>query len=74
MSQYIHSVEALGDLGPKNLDKVSKIVAKNRALDDLNLKLFLDVGHREIKLYDCTSASLFESIFFFSPPLFLYSV
>jgi hypothetical protein len=36
----------------KNLDKVSKIVAKNRALDDLNLKLFLDVGHREIKLYD----------------------
>ncbi|KWU42977.1 RNI-like protein, partial [Rhodotorula sp. JG-1b] len=71
VSQYIHSVEALGDLGPKNLDKVSKIVAKNRALDDLNLKLFLDVGHREIKLYDCTKITdrALASISTFAPHL-----
>lgn len=57
MSRYIHSVDALGDLGPKNLDKVAKIVSKHRALDNDNLKLFLDVGMTELRLYDCTSAS-----------------
>ncbi|GAA5863638.1 hypothetical protein JCM3774_001199 [Rhodotorula dairenensis] len=71
VSQYIHSVEALGDLGPKNLDKVSKIVSKNRALDDQNLKLFLDVAHREVKLYDCTKLTdqALSSISTFAPHL-----
>ncbi|GAA5985880.1 hypothetical protein JCM10908_006317 [Rhodotorula pacifica] len=71
ISQYIHSVEALGDLGPKNLDKVAKIVSKHRALDDENLKLFLDVGHREIRLYDCTKLThtALSSISTFSPHL-----
>ncbi|GAA6061024.1 hypothetical protein JCM10212_001080 [Sporobolomyces blumeae] len=55
IGQYINDVEALGDIGASNLDRVAKIVCKNRALNGENLKLFLEVGHRELKLYDCTN-------------------
>ncbi|GAA5960185.1 hypothetical protein JCM21900_000432 [Sporobolomyces salmonicolor] len=57
IGQYINDVEALGDIGPKNLDRVAKIVCKNRGLTGNNLRLFLDIGHRELKLYDCTNLS-----------------
>ncbi|BGP18423.1 hypothetical protein JCM10213_001670 [Rhodosporidiobolus nylandii] len=57
IASFISSVEtgAFSYLGPKNLDRLAKIVSKNRALDGENLKLFLEVGHRELKLYDCTN-------------------
>lgn len=53
---HINNVEALGDIGPKNLDRVAQIVCRNRALSGENLNLFLEVGHTELRLYDCTSA------------------
>ncbi|GAA5973481.1 hypothetical protein JCM11641_006484 [Rhodosporidiobolus odoratus] len=46
---------AFSYLGPKNLDKLAKIVSKNRALDGENMRLFLEVGHREVRLFDCTN-------------------
>ncbi|GAA5913433.1 hypothetical protein JCM6882_001960 [Rhodosporidiobolus microsporus] len=57
IASFISSVEpgAFSYLGAKNLDRVAKIVCKNRALDGENMKLFLEVGHRELKLYDCTN-------------------
>ncbi|GAA6043312.1 hypothetical protein JCM8097_001179 [Rhodosporidiobolus ruineniae] len=57
IATFISSVEtgAFSYLGPKNLDRIAKIVSKNRALDGENLKLFLEVGHRELRLYDCTN-------------------
>lgn len=51
---HIDHVEALGDIGPKNLDRIAKIVCKHRALTADNLGLFLEVDHRELTLYDCT--------------------
>lgn len=38
-----------------NLDRICKIVCKHRALTPQNLELFLDIGHTELSLYDCTS-------------------
>ncbi|GAA6012310.1 hypothetical protein JCM10207_002798 [Rhodosporidiobolus poonsookiae] len=57
IASFISSVEAgaFSYLGSKNLDRIAKIVSKNRALDGDNLKLFLEVGHRELRLYDCTN-------------------
>ncbi|KAM0755008.1 RNI-like protein [Meredithblackwellia eburnea MCA 4105] len=55
IGKQIDNVEALGDIGPKNLDKISKIVSKHRALTKENLELFLDIGHRSLSLYDCTN-------------------
>lgn len=57
IGKHIADVEALGDIGQSNLDKIAKIVSKHRALNSENLKLFLDIGHRELTLYDCTSTS-----------------
>ncbi|BGP34124.1 UV-damaged DNA-binding protein rad7 [Rhodotorula toruloides] len=57
IGSYIDDVEALGDIGHKNLDRVAKIVCKNRALNGENLRLFLEVAHKELRLYDCTRAS-----------------
>ncbi|ORY88973.1 hypothetical protein BCR35DRAFT_189676 [Leucosporidium creatinivorum] len=55
IGQHINNVEALGDIGPKNLDRVAQIVCKNRALTGENLSLFLEAGHTELRLYDCTN-------------------
>lgn len=67
----INNVDALGDIGPKNLDRISKIVAKHRALSGENLDLFLDAGHTELALYDCTNVNSEElgSIATFCPRL-----
>lgn len=64
---HINNVEALGDIGPKNLDRVAQIVCKNRALTPENLSLFLEVGHTELRLYDCTSESVLLSLLSPSP-------
>lgn len=52
----IAEVDALGDIGSKNLERIAKIVCKHRALSAENLGLFLDISHTELSLYDCTSA------------------
>jgi DNA repair protein RAD7 len=57
IGQQINNVDALGDVGSRNLDKISKIVCKHRALTSENLEVFLDISHRELSLYDCTSTS-----------------
>lgn len=62
IGSQIDNVEALGDIGPKNVDRIAKIVCKHRALTSDNLELFLDVSHRELSLYDCTSASLSSTL------------
>lgn len=65
------NVEALGDIGERNFDRIARAVCKHRALSDANLNLFLDVNHRELTLYDCTNikeASL-KSIASFCPHL-----
>lgn len=60
----IDRMEDLGEIGKDNLDRVAKIVCKLRALSGTNLKLFLEVGHTELTLYDCTSKFGFP---FFGP-------
>ncbi|SCV71669.1 BQ2448_3257 [Microbotryum intermedium] len=54
IGNHIDDVEALGDIGAKNLDRIAKIVCKNRALTGQNLSLFLEIDHTELSLYDCT--------------------
>ncbi|KDE04341.1 hypothetical protein, variant [Microbotryum lychnidis-dioicae p1A1 Lamole] len=54
IGNHIDDVEALGAVGAKNLDRIAKIVCKNRALTGQNLTLFLEIDHAELSLYDCT--------------------
>lgn len=55
IGKHIDNVEAFGDIGPANLDRVAQIVCKNRALTGDNMHLFLEASHTELTLYDCTS-------------------
>ncbi|KAK4050790.1 UV-damaged DNA-binding protein rad7 [Microbotryomycetes sp. JL201] len=55
IGEHIQDVEALGDIGPTNMDKVAQIVCRNRSLNQDNLKLFLEASHTELRLYDCTN-------------------
>ncbi|GAA98017.1 uncharacterized protein L969DRAFT_46361 [Mixia osmundae IAM 14324] len=66
---HIQNVEALGDIGTANLDKIAKIVCKNRALSPDTLKLFLDIQTTDLRLYDCTRLDQdgLQSIPVFSP-------
>lgn len=40
-----------------SLDRICQIVCKHRALVPGTLPLFLDIGHAELRLYDCVSKS-----------------
>ncbi|EPX70445.1 Rad7 Rhp7 [Schizosaccharomyces octosporus yFS286] len=54
IAEYIHDVEALGDIGQLNMDKISQIISKNRSLDDTTVQLFLTGDQTELRLYDCS--------------------
>ncbi|KAL1924843.1 uncharacterized protein VTP21DRAFT_4497 [Calcarisporiella thermophila] len=51
----IDRIEAFGDIGTKNLDKICKIICRLRQLDEQTVLLFLDPLLTELKLYDCTN-------------------
>ncbi|KDQ18733.1 hypothetical protein BOTBODRAFT_29109 [Botryobasidium botryosum FD-172 SS1] len=55
LGQHIDDVEALGDIGSRNMDAISMILAKNRSLTAENVQLFYDVRNTSLTLYDATS-------------------
>lgn len=71
VSRHIEDVEALGLIGQRNMDAISKSISKNRSLNPRTLQLFLSPGITTLSLYDCSkldSESL-QSIATFSPNL-----
>ncbi|KAJ1030049.1 hypothetical protein NDA16_000962 [Ustilago loliicola] len=71
VSRHIEDVEALGLIGQRNMEAISKSISKNRSLNPRTLQLFLSPGITTLSLYDCSkldSASL-QSIATFSPNL-----
>ncbi|KAI7854195.1 hypothetical protein BDC45DRAFT_463427 [Circinella umbellata] len=55
VARYIDDVEAFGEIGPANLDKLSKIISKNRKLTSHTARLFMEPTSRDLALYDCTN-------------------
>lgn len=55
ISTYIEDVEALGGIGERNIDTLSKSISKNRRLNDQTLQLFLEPHIESLSLYDCSS-------------------
>ncbi|SPO20340.1 related to RAD7 - nucleotide excision repair protein [Ustilago trichophora] len=71
VSRHIEDVEALGLIGFRNLDAISKSISKNRSLNPKTLQLFLSPTIKTLSLYDCSkldSESL-QSIATFAPNL-----
>ncbi|KAK6334089.1 hypothetical protein TWF696_002591 [Orbilia brochopaga] len=53
VAKHIDDVEALGNIGSYNMDKICQIISKNRSLTDHTMKLFLENGDTTLSLYDC---------------------
>ncbi|KAK6464269.1 putative DNA repair protein [Scheffersomyces coipomensis] len=55
ISANISDVDALGDIGQVNLNKLSQILSKNRSLNDDTISLFLNPSLKSIEFWDCSN-------------------
>ncbi|CAO3589259.1 unnamed protein product [Absidia cylindrospora] len=55
IADHIDDVEALGDISFINMDKIAKIICRNRQLTNHTARLFMQPHIRELCLYDCTN-------------------
>ncbi|KIP02584.1 hypothetical protein PHLGIDRAFT_130667 [Phlebiopsis gigantea 11061_1 CR5-6] len=55
ISKHIDDIEALGDIGSMNMDRIAKAIAKDRSLTSENAALFYDVRNANLTLYDATN-------------------
>ncbi|KAF3927114.1 hypothetical protein AA313_de0208041 [Arthrobotrys entomopaga] len=54
VAKHIDDVEALGDIGSHNMDKICQIISKNRSLNDHTMKLFIEPAEHVLRFYDCS--------------------
>jgi len=54
ISKHINDVEAFGDIGSVNLDKIIRALCRNRSLTPENAILFYDVRNTNLNVYDGT--------------------
>ncbi|TFY82775.1 hypothetical protein EWM64_g1228 [Hericium alpestre] len=55
ISKHINDVEAFGDIGAANLDRIIRALCRNRSLTPENVKLFYGAGNTELTFYDATT-------------------
>ncbi|ORZ22686.1 hypothetical protein BCR41DRAFT_302825 [Lobosporangium transversale] len=54
IANCIEDVEGFGDISDLSMDKICRIISRNRSLNANTLQLFLDSRHSDLSLYDCT--------------------
>ncbi|CAN6615214.1 DNA repair protein Rad7p [Trichomonascus vanleenenianus] len=54
LSKYIDQVDALGEIGANNMDKIGRILTRNRQLNDATVKLFLSSELTSLEFWDCS--------------------
>lgn len=54
MTQNINDVELLGEIGTHNKNKICRILAKNRSLNDKTINLFFDNKTTCLEFWDCS--------------------
>ncbi|KAG0315884.1 hypothetical protein BGZ99_007184 [Dissophora globulifera] len=71
IASCIEDVEAFGDISEISMDKICKIISRNRSLNTDTVHLFLDTRHTDLSLYDCTdiTADGLQNIAKFCPNL-----
>lgn len=71
ITSNIDQVETLGDIGTSNLNEISKILSKNRSLDNSTMALFLNPNMTKIEFWDCSNvdSDSFNKIASFCPNL-----
>lgn len=51
----INDVDVLGDIGQANMMKISRILSKNRSLDNSTVSLFLNPNLTSLQFWDCSN-------------------
>ncbi|QRW13231.1 DNA-dependent ATPase [Ceratobasidium sp. AG-Ba] len=71
IAKHIDNLEALGDIGQINMDRIAKILAKQRSLTESTAKLFYDVENTSLTLYDASrlEPSAFHTLIGLNPNL-----
>lgn len=54
ISKHINDVEAFGDIGTVNLDRIVRVLCRNRSLTPENATLFYDTRNTSLNIYDGT--------------------
>ncbi|KAL6452575.1 RAD7 DNA repair protein RAD7 [Candida maltosa Xu316] len=55
ITENIEDVDVLGDIGQVNLNRISKILSKNRSLNDKTIALFLSPELKKLEFWDCSN-------------------
>lgn len=55
ITTHIDDVEALGDIGGENKNKISRILSRNRRLDSDTMKFFFDTQLKTLEFWDCSN-------------------
>lgn len=55
ITSKIDDVEVLGDIGATNMNKISRILSRNRSLDSSTMTLFLNPDLKSLELWDCSN-------------------
>lgn len=71
IAKNIDHLEALGDIGQINMDRIAKILAKQRSLTEHTSKLFYDVKNTELTFYDASrlEPAAFQTMISLNPNL-----
>ncbi|GAN06347.1 rad7-like protein rhp7 [Mucor ambiguus] len=57
IAEYIDEVENFGDIADDSLEKLAKIISRNRKINDMTSKLFMQPFRKQLSLFDCTNMS-----------------
>lgn len=55
ITKNIDEVEVLGDIGQVNMNKISRILSKNRSLNNSTITLFLNPNLKSLEFWDCSN-------------------
>ncbi|KAK9480544.1 hypothetical protein V1514DRAFT_325695 [Lipomyces japonicus] len=57
IATYIDDVDVLGDIGDLNMERIARILSRNRSLKDNTFKLFLGSTIKNLQFWDCSNLS-----------------
>ncbi|ANZ75677.1 BA75_02337T0 [Komagataella pastoris] len=71
LSTHIDDVHALGDISVVSMNKISRILSKNRSLNNRTMMLFLDATLKHLEFWDCSNIDMayLDKITTFCPKL-----
>lgn len=55
VASYVDDLDSFGIISEESVEKLAKIISKNRKLNDVTSRLFMEPLNTRLRLYDCTN-------------------